>query len=82
MGTGRSTQDMSAFSRIGARPALLLSLAAFSAGAFDLKAAMACELSGTRAGTVADIVDAETLKLTDGTVVRLIGAKAPRAPLS
>ncbi len=43
---------------------------------------MACELSETRAGTVAEIVDAETLKLTDGTVVRLIGAKAPRAPLS
>lgn len=82
MGTERTTQDMSAFSKIGAGPALLLWLAVFSVGAFDLKAAMACELSETRAGTVAEIVDAETLKLTDGTVVRLIGAKAPRAPLS
>jgi micrococcal nuclease len=36
---------------------------------------------GARKTTVAEILDGETLKLSDGRVVRLIGAKAPSAPL-
>lgn len=43
--------------------------------------AMACELSEPEIGTVASIIDGETLKLVDGRVVRLIGAKAPMPPL-
>jgi endonuclease YncB( thermonuclease family) len=42
---------------------------------------MACELSEPESGTVASIIDGETLKLADGRVVRLIGAKAPMPPL-
>ena len=42
---------------------------------------MACELSEPEIGTVASIIDGETLKLVDGRVVRLIGAKAPMPPL-
>jgi endonuclease YncB( thermonuclease family) len=42
---------------------------------------MACELSEPETATVAEILDGETLKLADGRVVRLIGAKAPSAPL-
>jgi micrococcal nuclease len=33
------------------------------------------------AGTVAVVIDGETLGLTDGRTIRLIGAKAPRPPL-
>lgn len=40
-----------------------------------------CALSEPERGTVATINDGETLTLTDGTVVRLIGTKAPAAPL-
>jgi micrococcal nuclease len=43
--------------------------------------AAACELSEPQMGTVARVDDGETLELADGSVVRLIGAKAPSPPL-
>jgi endonuclease YncB( thermonuclease family) len=43
--------------------------------------AAACELSEPQRGTVAQIIDGETLTLTDGSTVRLMGAKAPIPPL-
>ncbi|MGD9501627.1 MAG: thermonuclease family protein [Methyloceanibacter sp.] len=48
--------------------------------------AQACDLpppeTGTvETGTVAAVIDGETLKLADGRTVKLIGAKAPLAPL-
>ncbi len=49
--------------------------------AFFYSAAYACDLSQSETATVAGIVDGETLKLTDGRTVRLIGAKAPMPPL-
>jgi micrococcal nuclease len=39
-----------------------------------------CTLSDPEKRTVAEVNDGETLTLTDGTIVRLIGAKAPMAP--
>ena len=44
--------------------------------------AVACELSEPQKGTVAEVKDGETLQLTDGTVVRLVNAKAPTAPIA
>jgi hypothetical protein len=44
--------------------------------------AFACELSEPQKGTVAEIKDGETLQLTDGTVVRLVNAKAPTAAIA
>ena len=44
--------------------------------------ALACELSEPHKGTVAEVKDGETLQLTDGTVVRLVNAKAPTAPIA
>ena len=43
--------------------------------------AAACDLPESERGTVASIIDGETLKLADGRVVRLIGVKAPMPPL-
>jgi endonuclease YncB( thermonuclease family) len=43
--------------------------------------ARACDLSPPETGTVAAVLDGETLKLSDGRIVRLIGAKAPMPPL-
>jgi micrococcal nuclease len=43
--------------------------------------AHACELPASATATVASVIDGETLKLTDGRTVRLIGAKAPIPPL-
>src|SRR4051812_989807 len=43
--------------------------------------APACDLPAAQTGTVASVIDGETLKLTDGRTVRLIGAKAPMPPL-
>jgi micrococcal nuclease len=40
-----------------------------------------CALSDPETATVAEVTDGETLKLNDGRTVRLIGAKAPAAPL-
>jgi endonuclease YncB( thermonuclease family) len=38
----------------------------------------ACDLPpSAETGTVAAVIDGDTLKLTDGRIVRLIGAKAP-----
>jgi len=45
-------------------------------------AAFACDLPPGQKGTVAEVRDGETLALTDGTLVRLINAKAPAAPLA
>jgi micrococcal nuclease len=47
-----------------------------SAGAF------ACDLPPGQKATVAEVRDGETLALADGTIVRLINAKAPVAPLA
>jgi endonuclease YncB( thermonuclease family) len=44
-------------------------------------AATACDLPAGEAATVDGIEDAETLLLTDGRKVRLLGIKAPSAPL-
>ena len=49
-------------------------------GSFMLPA-QACDLSPPETGTVAAVLDGETLRLTDGKTVRLIGAKAPMPPL-
>jgi micrococcal nuclease len=43
--------------------------------------AESCQLSEPERATVAGVKDAETLELTDGTTVRLIGAKTPQVPL-
>jgi endonuclease YncB( thermonuclease family) len=43
--------------------------------------AWACDLPPPESGTVAAVLDGETLELTDGRTVRLIGAKAPMPPL-
>jgi len=46
-----------------------------------LSAPRACDLPAAETGMVASVIDGETLKLTDGRTVRLIGAKAPLPPL-
>ena len=43
--------------------------------------AQACDLPAPEMGKVATVLDGETLKLADGRIVRLIGAKAPMPPL-
>jgi endonuclease YncB( thermonuclease family) len=53
-----------------------------SADAGPASAAEPCALSAPERHVVAEVKDGETLILTDGTAVRLIGAKAPAAPLS
>jgi endonuclease YncB( thermonuclease family) len=58
----------------------LVSCAGALSGSFPLSA-MGCDLSEPETGTVAAIIDGETLKLADGRTVRLIGAKAPMPPL-
>ena len=47
----------------------------------ELGHAASCQLSEPERATVASVKDAETLELTDGTIVRLIGAKTPQTPL-
>jgi len=37
--------------------------------------------AAARKASVATVLDGETLKLADGRIVKLIGAKAPAAPL-
>lgn len=54
--------------------------AAFLA-AFLSPLARACDLPPPETATVAAAIDGETLKLADGRTVKLIGAKAPIAPL-
>ena len=61
-----------------------IAAALLAAGAVALSVsppAAACELSEPQRGTVAQIIDGETLILTDGSTVRLMGAKAPVPPL-
>lgn len=60
---------------------LLASICLISASFTDLLFAAACDLPAHETATVSSIQDGETLKLTDGRVVRLIGAKAPAPPL-
>jgi len=55
--------------------------ASLLSGALICAPAMACDLSAPETATVASVVDGETLTLSDGRVVRLIGAKAPATPL-
>jgi endonuclease YncB( thermonuclease family) len=43
--------------------------------------AQTCDLAVPEIGTVARVMDGETLRLADGRTVRLIGAKAPMPPL-
>jgi endonuclease YncB( thermonuclease family) len=47
-----------------------------------LAGAFACDLPPGQKATVAEVRDGETLALADGTIVRLINAKAPVAPLA
>ena len=47
-----------------------------------LAATFACDLPQGQKATVAEIRDGETLALADGTIVRLINAKTPVAPLA
>jgi endonuclease YncB( thermonuclease family) len=60
---------------------LLASICLSSASFTDLLFAAACDLPAHETATVASVQDGETLKLTDGRVVRLIGTKAPAPPL-
>jgi micrococcal nuclease len=53
---------------------------ALSSGAAEV-VSKTCDLSEPETGTVAAVLDGETLQLSDGRTVRLIGAKAPSAPL-
>ncbi|MGH6825893.1 thermonuclease family protein [Methyloceanibacter sp.] len=66
------------------QPVALGSLLAATCLTFALPSAsaLACELSEPQKGTVAEVKDGETLQLTDGTVVRLVNAKAPTAPIA
>jgi micrococcal nuclease len=58
----------------------LVSCAGVLSGSFPLSP-MGCDLSEPETGTVAAIIDGETLTLADGRTVPLIGAKAPVPPL-
>lgn len=53
----------------------------FGAGLSFVSPAGACDLPPGETATVASVVDGETLTLTDGRKVRLLGVKAPAAPL-
>ncbi len=48
---------------------------------FGATPAMACDLPPGETATIASVIDGETLKLTDGRAVRLLGVKAPSPPL-
>jgi endonuclease YncB( thermonuclease family) len=62
----------------------IIAASAFAALATSLcLPSWACDLPPpAETGTVAAVIDGDTLKLTDGRIVRLIGAKAPKPPLS
>jgi endonuclease YncB( thermonuclease family) len=53
----------------------------FWLAAFPSPPARACDLPPPEAGMVGGVIDGETLKLADGRIVKLIGAKAPLPPL-
>jgi len=59
----------------------LLAVAVCLVPAGPSNAAATCDLSEPERAAVASVEDGETLKLTDGRVVRLIGVKAPMPPL-
>ena len=54
--------------------------AALAAGLVATEA-LPCDLPPPETASVAAVLDGETLKLADGRIVKLIGAKAPVAPL-
>jgi endonuclease YncB( thermonuclease family) len=62
-------------------PSVALAAILWCLGAYSFPAHAACDLSEPETGTVSSVLDGETLKLADGRIVRLIGAKAPSAPL-
>jgi endonuclease YncB( thermonuclease family) len=80
----RNTIALRGFSMLHHRHVALGSLLAATCLSFALPSAsaLACELSEPQKGTVAEVKDGETLQLTDGTVVRLVNAKAPIAPIA
>lgn len=59
----------------------ILGAAAAVAAALLATEALPCDLPASESATVAAVLDGETLKLADGRIVKLIGAKAPVAPL-
>jgi endonuclease YncB( thermonuclease family) len=61
--------------------AKILGLAGAAWLAAPYAATQACELNAPETATVAGVIDGETLKLADGRIVRLVGAKAPMPPL-
>jgi micrococcal nuclease len=62
-------------------PLLLASIGLVSISLADRLVAATCDLPDRETATVATVEDGETLKLTDGRVVRLVGIKAPMPPL-
>lgn len=77
--------EPSLLGRYRALPLLLFALALILAAAPSAYSAEApgtnCMLSDPEKATVAEVLDGETLKLSDGRIVRLIAAKAPAPPL-
>lgn len=76
--------NLSACGSIGGIALVRLAFASFvTAGVWVglAPANAACDITGFETGAVAAVLDGETLRLTDGRTVRLIGAKAPRPPL-
>ena len=59
----------------------ILCAAAALAAALVATDARACDLPPPESASIAAVLDGETLKLADGRIVKLIGAKAPVAPL-
>jgi hypothetical protein len=59
---------------------MLCAAAALAAALFATEA-LPCDLPPPESASVAAVLDGETLKLADGRIVKLIGAKAPFAPL-
>jgi micrococcal nuclease len=53
----------------------------FGAVLFCAAPVLACDLPPGETATIASVIDGETLKLTDGRAVRLLGVKAPSPPL-
>ena len=78
--------EPSLLGRYRALPLLLFALALILAAAPSAYSAEApganCMLSDPEKATVAEVLDGETLKLSDGRIVRLIAAKAPAPRLA
>jgi len=73
--------EPSLIGRYRALPLLLFALALILAAAPSAYSGANCMLSDPEKATVAEVLDGETLKLSDGRIVRLIAAKAPAPPL-